>query len=142
MTLDEHTRMVTIAQQVHEKDASPEMVDLGTFVGSTSGDFMHSFEDKAHFMEAALGINIQHSVFIEAQSAIRDNMETSQMELLVKSGELTEEATVGRAITCLDYDHDVGNRFLASYSGVVQSGMESSINIHSDGLINVYDIGG
>jgi len=84
-------------------------------------------------------------VFIEAQSAIRDNNETSQMQILEKRSKpvFVEGLTEGRAVTCLDYDLDHGNRFLASYSGVVQmNAAEASMNIQSDGLINVYDIGG
>lgn len=139
-------RVVSIGYAVEEekRDDSPEMMELATFMDAMTADGHSSFMNKSEMLLSAIGINEQHSVFIEAQSAIRDNMETSQMDLLVKSAELHEQMTAGRAVTCLDYDTEHGNRFLAAFSGVVHSGSmkDAAINIHSDGLINVYDVGG
>ena len=100
--------------------------------------FIESFRTKSNVLEEALGVNAEHSVFIEASSTVRDIKEQSQMEKLVKSAEISMPETNGRPITCLDYDaHFGGNRWLAAYSGAMLS--ESLSSLKSDGLINVFD---
>jgi len=156
------TEQITAAESKQSKDDGKEeskeeskeeeeesALDLSSFIESASASFLTSFRDRSFVLEAALGINEEHSVFIEAHSAVRDMAETSEMEKLVKSGELCPVFTQGRAITCLDYDVHFGDRFLASYSGAVSSSASSAAasmasesaswtRIASDGLVNVF----
>ena len=97
----------------------------------SSNQFINAFRTKSSFLEEALGINEEHSVFIEAHSTIRDIKENSQMEKLTKIGELSYNITNNRAITCLDYDKSFGHRFLASYSGYSSSSSSLNDNIES-----------
>eukprot|EP01084_Bolivina_argentea_P275697 470254_1 len=99
--------------------------------------FIKALQNKAQLLETALGINEEHSVFIEAHSTIRDMTENSEMEKLIKTVELSFTHTNGRAITSLDYDFKFGDRFLASYSGYLAGG---SAHLAGDGLIHIYDM--
>eukprot|EP00484_Ammonia_sp_Unknown_P021644 CAMPEP_0197022016 /NCGR_PEP_ID=MMETSP1384-20130603/2922_1 /TAXON_ID=29189 /ORGANISM="Ammonia sp." /LENGTH=730 /DNA_ID=CAMNT_0042449977 /DNA_START=19 /DNA_END=2211 /DNA_ORIENTATION=+ len=133
----------------------------------SSSLFLKAFRSKSQFLERALGINEEHSVFIEAHSAVRDIQESAQMEKLIKMDEIAFSITNGRPITCLDFDTKFRNRFVASYAGSVlpsmirsaedddskkeektdsgedggdaNAGSNPMINIQSDGLINIFE---
>eukprot|EP01084_Bolivina_argentea_P002678 4944_1 len=117
----------------------------------SSSTFLKSFRNKYKFLESALRKNEQHSIFIEANLNILGgigNKQDNKMEKLVKLHEISLPYTNNRAITCLDYDYNFSDRFLASYSGINIGGAypqddnktQQSMNMNEpDGLIIIYE---